>query len=341
MAASATPRPTAADPGAGLLGTLAATLRRRPAPEFPLAVALSGGADSTALLWAAQRAWPGQVLAIHVHHGLQDAADTFEQHCVAMCAQWHVPLQTVRVQARADAGESPEDAARRARYVALAACAREQGAATVWLGHHADDQAETLLLALSRGAGLPGLAGMAPRFEREGVVFERPWLDVPGPQLRQGLHEAGIGWVEDPTNADARYTRNRIRHALLPALEAAFPAFRETFARSARHAAQAQALLSDLARDDLRQVGDPPDIAALQALPRERQANVLRQWLRSAHGVAASEAQLEELLDQVDACRTRGHRIRLKVASGFVERRDAPPPSDRAGRLAFRPGERR
>lgn len=286
---------------------------------------------------AAQGAWPGRVVALHIHHGLQDAADAFAQHCAALCAQSQVPLHTVRVQAHAAAGESPEDAARRARYAALAEAARAQGAATVWLGHHADDQVETLLLALSRGAGLPGLAGMPERFVRHGMAFERPLLAVSGAQLRQALTEAGIPWVEDPTNADTAYTRNRIRHALLPALEAAFPAFRETFARSARHAAHAQDLLTALAADDLRQVGDPPDIAALQALPRARQANTVRHWLRSVHAVAASEAQLDELLDQVDACRTRGHQIRLKVASGFVERVDAPPPSDRAGRLTFRP----
>ena len=336
MAASATPRPTAADPGAGGLLPPTASLLRRPAPEFPLAIALSGGADSTALLVAEQRAWPGRIAAVNIHHGLQDAADAFAQHCTALCAQWQVPLHTVRVQAHAEPGESPEDAARRARYAALADAARAQGLATVWLGHHADDQVETLLLALSRGAGLPGLAGMPERFVRHGMTFERPLLAVSGAQLRQGLTEAGIAWVEDPTNADTAYTRNRIRHALLPALEAAFPAFRETFARSARHAAQAQTLLTALAADDLVQVGDPPDIAALQALPRARQANALRHWLRSAHAVAASEAQLDELLDQVDACRTRGHQIRLRVASGFVERVEAPPPSDRAGRLAFR-----
>ena len=127
--------------------------------------------------------------------------------------------------------------------------------------------------------------------------------------------------------------------AEVAALEAAFPAFRETFARSARHAAQAQELLSALAADDLLSVGDPPDIAALQALPRARQANVLRHWLRSVHAVAGSEAQLGALLDQVDACRTRSHRVRLKVANGFVERVDAPPPADRCGRLTYRPAQ--
>lgn len=289
-------------------------------PALPLAVAFSGGADSTALLLAASQLWPGQVRAIHIHHGLQSAADAFERHCAQICQRLDVPLQVLRVDARHQRGESPEDAARRARYTALARAARGQGAAVVWLAQHADDQAETLLLALSRGAGLAGLAAMPERFEREGMAFERPLLRVPGPALRRCLAQQGVAWVEDPSNADTAFTRNRIRHALLPALEAAFPAFRETFARSARHAAQAQRLLAQVAAQDLAAMGGLPALAALQALPRERQANLLRHWLRAAHGAAASTAQLEALLDQVEACRTRGHDIRLKVGEGFVLR---------------------
>lgn len=287
---------------------------------MPLAVAFSGGADSTALLLAAAQRWPGQVRALHIHHGLQAAADDFERHCRALCERLQLPLTVLRVQVPQAPGESLEDAARRVRYRALAAQARAEGAATVWLGHHADDQAETLLLALSRGAGLPGLAGMAARFEREGMVFERPLLDVPAPALRDWLRDRDEGWVEDPSNADTGRTRNRIRHGLLPALQAAFPSFRQTLARSARHAAQAQRLLAQVAREDLAGQGGAPSIRALQALPRERQANALRQWLRDAHGAAPSEAQLEALLAQVAACRTRGHRIELRVAGGQVAR---------------------
>ncbi|WP_240786959.1 tRNA lysidine(34) synthetase TilS [Ramlibacter rhizophilus] len=286
----------------------------------PLGVAYSGGADSTALLLAAARLRPGQVQALHVHHGLQAAADDFERHCAQVCECLGVPIHVERVDARHAPGDSPEDAARRARYEALARVAQAHGLRTVLLGQHADDQVETLLLALSRGAGLPGLAGMAPSFERDGVTFLRPLLRLPGPVLREWLRTQGQGWIEDPSNADTGLTRNRIRHGLMPALEAAFPAFRDTFARSARHAAQAQRLLHALAQDDLSAMQGDPDIAALQRLPRERQANLLRHWLAAGHGVACSSAQLEELLDQVQACRTRGHGIRIKVASGRVER---------------------
>ena len=287
---------------------------------LPLAVAYSGGADSTVLLLAAAARWPGQVQAIHVHHGLQDAADAFEAHCRVTCEALRVPLQVRRVHARHAAGESPEEAARVARYQALARAARETGLQAVLLGQHADDQVETLLLALSRGAGLPGLAGMPPVFQREGMVFVRPLLALSAQAIRGWVREQGIAVVEDPSNADTGFTRNRIRHTLLPALEQCFPQYRETFSRSARHAAQAQELLETVAQEDLARMGGAPGITALQVLPRARQANVLRQWLRAAHASSASAAQLEELLDQVADCTTRGHRIRIKVGRGFVLR---------------------
>jgi tRNA(Ile)-lysidine synthase len=292
----------------------------RLAPPLPAAVAYSGGADSTALLHAARARWPGQVHAIHVHHGLQAAADAFADHCAATCASLDVPLHVVRLDARHAPGESPEDAARQARYRALAESALAHGLQCVLLAQHADDQVETLLLALSRGAGLPGLAAMPAQFERHGMRFERPLLQVPGPALRLWLIEEGIAFIEDPSNADTRFTRNRIRHLVLPALEQAFPQFRETFARSARHAAQAQALLDRVGAEDLAAMGGAPAIAALQRLPRERQANLLRHWLRTVHGEAASAAQLDELLGQVGACTTRGHGLNLKVGRGVVER---------------------
>jgi tRNA(Ile)-lysidine synthase len=316
MAATPTPRPKQVDP-AGNPARLALAGLELP---LPLAVAFSGGADSTVLLLAAALRWPQQVQAIHVHHGLQDAADGFEQHCRDVCAAIGIPLQVRRVSARHAPGESPEDAARQARYQALARAARDNGLQTVLLGQHADDQVETLLLALSRGAGLPGLAAMAPVFQRDGVVFVRPLLALSARIIREWIAQQGVPVVEDPTNADTSFTRNRIRHLLLPALEEAFPQYRETFARSSRHAAQAQELLETVAVEDLARMGGVPAITALQVLPRARQGNTLRHWLRTAHNASPSAAQLEELLDQVADCKTRGHQIRIKVGAGMVER---------------------
>lgn len=285
-----------------------------------VAVAFSGGADSTALLLAAQQRWPDRVVALHVHHGLQAAADEFEQHSGRFCEQLGVAFCTQRVQAMHEVGQSPEDAARRARYAALGAMARTQGAEWVLLGQHADDQAETLLLALSRGAGLPGLAGMPERFGREGVHFGRPLLDVPASDLRGWLLAHGHAFVDDPSNTDTRFTRNRIRAVLMPAWQACFEGFRPLLARSARHAAQAQRLLDELAVIDLALTGEPPQMAQLRSLSRDRQANALRHWLRASADVAAATAQLDELLDQIAACTTRGHHIHIKVGAGHVER---------------------
>ena len=286
-------------------------------PALPMAVGLSGGADSTALLLACARKWPGQVQAIHVHHGLQAAADGFEQHCAALCQSLNVPLWVKRLDARHTPGQSPEDAARQARYKAFEAVAiasKAQAAIeSIAIAQHADAQVETLLLALSRGAGIAGLAAMPARWERAGVVWHRPLLQVAGADIRSWLRLQGQPWVEDPTNTDQRYTRNRIRAQLLPALEAAFPAFRETFARSASNAAQAAELLDELAQQDLLRVGAPPHITVLQGLSRARQANVLRHWLRVAYATTPSAAQL-------GACTTRGHRIHIKVGRGFVVR---------------------
>lgn len=294
------------------------------APALPLAVAFSGGADSTALLAACAARWPGEVMAFHVHHGVQAAADDFERHCQEVCARLAVRLRVLHVDARHAPGESPENAARRARYEAFRALARVDTAQvaikSIATAHHADDQVETLLLALSRGAGLPGLAAMPEQAVRESLTLHRPLLRVPAAEIRAWLAARGLTWIDDPSNLDARYTRNRIRAVLLPALAQAFPQFRATFARSAAHAAQAQTLLAELAAQDLATLGQPPSIAALRQLSRARQANALRQWLAQTHGCAPSAAQLDELLRQIEACTTRAKGIQIRVGAGHLRR---------------------
>ena len=299
-------------------------------PELPLGVALSGGADSTALLHLCAQRWPQQVVALHVNHGLQDAAATFEQHCRELCEQLGVLLRVARVHAAPAPGQSPEDAARQARYQALTdlAQAPHEGVAikSIAVAQHADDQVETVMLALSRGAGLAGLSGMPAHWVRGGFEFHRPLLSVPGADLRAYLHEQGVPYVTDPTNTDEHYTRNRIRARLLPAWQAAFPAFRDTIARSAAHAAQAEQLLQELASQDLQALLKEDAgqggllLAGLQALSPARQANVLRYWLKHQHHTTPTAAQMQALLQQIDACRTRGHQLHLKVGSGFVRR---------------------
>ena len=212
-------------------------------PVLPLAVALSGGADSSALLVQCARRWPGQVHALHINHGLQAASVEFQQHCQRLCEFLGVPLRVKSVHAGHTSGQSPEDAARIARYQGLLELAQgdaEQPALqAIALAQHADDQVETLLLALSRGSGMAGLSAMPAQWLRGGIQFYRPLLEVAGSDIRDWLGEERIAYVIDPSNSDERYTRNRIRAQVMPALQATFPHFRDTFARSASHAAQA------------------------------------------------------------------------------------------------------
>ena len=297
-------------------------------PRLPLAVALSGGADSTALLLACARRWPNQIVAVHVNHGLQQAASTFEAHCQALCARFAVPITVAHVHARAAPGQSPEDAARIARYRALdgAADIEHDGkrVASVALGQHADDQVETMLIALSRGAGLAGLSAMPAHWVRQGLDYYRPLLPVGAAEIRQWLASQGVGFIEDPSNADEAFLRNRIRARLLPTLREVFPHYAQTFARSAGHAAQGQALLTEIAAEDWLRVcdesGRAPRITRLQMLGAARQANVLRHWLTGQCHTQASSAQLQELMRQIAACTTRGHRIQIRVGHGFVQR---------------------
>ncbi|MBP7115841.1 MAG: tRNA lysidine(34) synthetase TilS [Polaromonas sp.] len=319
-------------------------------PKLPLTIAFSGGADSSALLLAASLKWPGQISAIHIHHGLQKAADDFEAHCVAFCKLIQVPLKVIKVDAKNAPGQSPEAAARDARYGAfymenmavdgafiaynaINNIAKESQSTTpstsITLAQHADDQVETLLLALSRGAGLPGLAAMPAQWVRDGIQYYRPLLQVTAKDIRRWLATQtqfgpmGAPFVEDPTNTDESFTRNRIRAQLLPALEAVFPQFRDTFTRSSSHAASAQVLLNQIAVEDLHRTGIPPNIKHLQHLSDERMANVLRFWLKTVHQTTPSTAQLAELMVQIKCCTTRGHKMRIKIGQGFLERKAA------------------
>jgi tRNA(Ile)-lysidine synthase len=325
------------------------------------AVAFSGGADSTALLFAlaqlaseqrsAQQASNNPaahakqdsnksaqfITAIHIHHGLQAAADSFATHCEAFCVelsqQFPIRFLCECIAVELNAGDSLEERAREARYDALVAAAKRLNINTVLLAHHADDQAESMVLALSRGAGLAGLSGMAVTFERDGVRFERPLLELPGEVLKASLVQSKLSFIEDPTNADERFTRNRLRRTVMPAIEAAIPAFRSTFARSARHAAQAQRVLESVAVEDLRKValeeGGRGTLGSgislermLSAVEPLRWPNLLRHWLKTAHQVTPSAAQLDELCAQIATSQRHGapRRMRLKVAHGFALR---------------------
>lgn len=253
-------------------------------------VAFSGGLDSTVLLHLLVRLRERQKLppisAIHVHHGLQAVADDWVEHCRAQCAVLSVPFEVRHVQV--DGAASLERAAREARYAVFAELL---GQGEVLLAaQHRDDQAETLLLRLLRGAGVRGLAAMPVSRSLAAGWLVRPLLGIGRAELEGWAHGQGLGWIEDPSNRDVRLARNFLRHEILPRLARHWPAASAVLARDAEQLGEADALLGELAMLDLRAAGTPaePDwlplpslqLAPLQALSEARQRNALRHWLR-------------------------------------------------------------
>lgn len=271
--------------------------------------ALSGGADSVALLHALcqlrQVLAPAEVAAVHVHHGLHADADAWESHCRRLCADLGVALVVVRVDGGAARGESPEAAARRARYGALASLVGDGEA--VCTAHHRRDQAETLLLQLMRGAGPTGLAGMPALAPLGEGWLARPLLDVGTQALRDYLARHRLPWLEDPGNADLRFDRNFVRHQILPHLERRWPGVQRTLARAACHQADSAAIARALAGIDLDAArGSSPgtlSAPALAALPAARARNLLRGWLAERGLPPAAACHLHGILHQLLSAR--------------------------------------
>ncbi|GMQ95941.1 MAG: tRNA lysidine(34) synthetase TilS [Gammaproteobacteria bacterium] len=283
---------------------LAEALARLP-PMDRYRVAFSGGADSRALLHALcqlrEALAPAGIGAVHVHHGLHPEADAWESDCRRMCAQLDVALDVLRVDAAAGPGESPEAAARRARYQALKELLVVGEA--VCTAHHQRDQAETLLLQLVRGAGPAGLAGMPALAPLGRGWLLRPLLDTSPQALRDYLLRHGVAWTEDPGNADQRFDRNYVRHEILPRLEDRWPGVQRTLARAAAHQADSTAIAQALARSDLTAARGPLpgtlSAPALARLPLARARNLLRGWLAERGLPVAAATHVRGILDEL------------------------------------------
>jgi tRNA(Ile)-lysidine synthase len=268
-----------------------------------LVVALSGGADSAALLEGLAALGAGgfrglPLRAVHIDHGLQAAAAEFREACKNLCEHLGVPLGLIRVAVQSEAGLSIEAAARDARYAALAA--QLQPLECLLTAHHRQDQAETLLLQALRGAGVKGLSAM-PLCRSFGLGWHvRPVLDVPHRELLQwgGSKDSK---VIDPMNEDLRFDRAYLRKAIWPLIETRWPGAEIALSRSARHMAEAQELLDGVAADDVARLrdGDALSVPGLRALPRPRRMNAIRAWLGDAGVEAPSTARLGEALRQV------------------------------------------
>jgi len=259
-------------------------MQRLPVPQRYW-VAYSGGVDSHALLHALcelRTRLSAPVAALHVHHGLQAAADHWVSHCQQVCDQLQVDLTVQRVNAHAASGESPEAAARQARYRAMREVMQPQD--MLLSAHHQNDQAETVLLQLVRGAGVNGLAGMPVCTALGQGYLARPLLGFTRAMLEAYAQQQQLQWIEDPTNSDTVFERNFIRQRVMPLLNSRWPMHAATLSRAASHLAEAAELLNALAAEDwatLRSaIPNTLTVATLQALPPARQRNVLRYWLK-------------------------------------------------------------
>ena len=306
-----------------------AKLRRWVQPGRRLTLALSGGADSVALLdilTPLRARLPFSLSAVHVNHQISPNAADWAEFCARLCAGNNIPLQVVEVDLRRQPGESLEALARDARHRVF----DQQQADFVVLAQHLDDQAETLLLQLLRGAGAKGLSAMGERREGLGVRGEegvemphclRPLLDVPRRLILDYVALRGLHWVEDESNADVAYDRNYLRHRVMPELERRFPGYRATLARASRNLAESAQLMDDLARMDcaLALVNGNLRVDVLRALSGARARNLLRYWLAESGISMPSAGRLENLLQQLCSARDDA-QIRISLGDAVIRR---------------------
>ena len=302
-----------------LAADVGVVLRREIPRGATIVVGLSGGIDSVVLLHVLMRRLrlaPARVSAIHVNHQISPHAPRWAAFCRRWCRELGVRLRVAKVDV--PRGNSTEAAARAARYAVFA----ESRTDVLLLAHNRDDQAETVLLQLLRGAGPRGLSAMPVL--RPGAtgapVILRPLLETPRAAIEAYAARHGLQWVEDESNQDRAYLRNFLRHDVLPLLESKLPGVRGTLARAARHQAECSELLDVLAADDL-DFGTPAgrlSLRLLKGLTPSRARNALRYFLR-CNDVAMPDAErLDELLRQ--ATTARGD-ARVCVALGAVELR--------------------
>jgi len=253
-------------------------------PPKHIYIGYSGGVDSHVLLHlcAANPKIKSLITAVYVHHGLQIAADAWAQHCQKTASLLGVHCQVLRVDAKPMLGESPEEAARNARYSALKTLMNSDDVLLV--AQHRDDQLETVLLQLLRGGGLRGLSAMPENTAFGLGRLLRPLLNVAKPDIDVYAQIHGLSWVEDPSNQSHDYDRNYLRNAILPMLKQRWPACDKTVARSARHCADAQVVISAVSEQLFLQVFNSDDqtlfISQLTTYPVHEQALIIRHWFK-------------------------------------------------------------
>ncbi len=288
-----------------LIAAVAERLRSAVPPKARLILGLSGGMDSVALLdilAGLSIELQFSLRAVHVNHGISPNAPQWATFCESLCRSRQLPFALEQVSLNYDAGLGLEGAARQARYEALARQAAACDADFIVLAHHRDDQAETLLLHLLRGAGPRGLAGMPDSRSIQGAraTLLRPLLDVPRGDIEAHARATGLEWVEDESNQDAGLKRNFLRSRILPELDKAFPGASQAIVRSASNISEAGELLDVLAAEDIARIGsnDGLNAPSLLGLGEARARNVLRRWCEIHGAPWPGLAALKELLRQ-------------------------------------------
>ncbi len=266
-----------------------------------LCVAFSGGLDSTALLHAARNLqhWQRRLRAIHIHHGILPDADLWSREAQAACAESGIDCAVIPVEVRQGSGESLEEQARVARYSALEA--HIDDGEVLLTAQHGDDQLETVLLQLFRGAGVAGLAAMPVSRPFGGGLHVRPLLGFGRADLLRYATAHGLRWLHDPSNEDQRFDRNYLRNTIIPYIRQRWPGVAPASVRSAANCAEALRLLEELAELDLATAGSGGElsVAALRRLSRPRQRNLLRRWIAGNDARMPSAARLNSIIDDV------------------------------------------
>ena len=247
-----------------------------------LYIAYSGGLDSHALLHAVnQLCKQSHIQAIHINHGLNKNATDWQQHCRTICENLNIDFEAIEVVVKPKRGESLEALARQARYAEFSKLMSKDSC--LLTAHHADDQAETVLLQMLRGAGVKGLAAMPKITVFSNGHHARPLLDVNRSDLLNYAKAHQLQWIEDDSNQAMRFDRNYLRHQITPLLKQRWPSFNKTLTRVASHCAEADQLLQEMAHEDLQKVmavsSKALSIDKLQQYSKPRQANILRHWL--------------------------------------------------------------
>jgi tRNA(Ile)-lysidine synthase len=311
-------------------------LRLHPAAATAsLCVAFSGGEDSTALLslLAQLPQVRTRLRAVHIDHGLHADSTSWVRVCRATCRALHLPFATRRLDLRRTRGRSLEALAREGRYAALAAALRP--GELLLTAHHLEDQLETVLLQLLRGAGLPGLSAMPAVMPLGCGFLVRPLLELPRAALNAWVQTCGVQCVADPANADQAFDRNFLRHQVLPLIMSRWRGAAHTVSRSARHIGAAQGLLEEMARADVARAADGAalSVASLRALPLPRRRNALRWWIAqrmAGHGVPDAR-RLEEIAVTLLAARVganpqvRWGQMRVQRHSGRLTLEQVQP----------------